>query len=143
MTMRIDSRMFGFIPPMIRNGLKSLPPVKRITGAVLNDFGIPKSALEFLNYPTRFDSRETERVLKGTGIEVPRLSDYAPAIWDFWERKLDPDLYKIIRYKAPFKVKFVSSLVQLLVLAWPQHINLLKLALLFVSLHVPKKHLIK
>jgi len=94
MTMRIDSRMFGFIPPMIRNGLKSLPPVKRITGAVLNDFGIPKSALEFLNYPTRFDSRETERVLKGTGIEVPRLSDYAPAIWDFWERKLDPDLYK-------------------------------------------------
>lgn len=94
MTMRIDSRMFGFIPPMIRNGLKGLPPVKRITGAVLNDLGIPKSALEFLSYPTRFDSRETERVLKGTGIEVPRLPDYAPAIWDFWERKLDPDLYK-------------------------------------------------
>ena len=94
MTMRVDSRMFGFIPPMIRNGLKSLPPVKRITGSVLNDFGIPQSALEFLNYPTRFDSRETERVLKGTGIEVPRLPDYAPAIWDFWERKLDPDLYK-------------------------------------------------
>ncbi|MFT7184818.1 MAG: NAD(P)-dependent dehydrogenase (short-subunit alcohol dehydrogenase family) [Pseudohongiellaceae bacterium] len=94
MTMRIDSRMFGFIPPMIRNGLKSLPPVKRITRAVLNDFGIPQSALEFLSYPTRFDSRETERVLKGTGIDVPRLSDYAPAIWDYWERKLDPDLYK-------------------------------------------------
>jgi len=94
MTMRIDSRMFGFIPPMIRNGLKSLPPVKRITKAVLNDFGIPQSAMEFLNYPTRFDSRETERVLKGTGIEVPRLPDYAPAIWDYWERKLDPDLYK-------------------------------------------------
>ena len=94
MTMRVDSRMFGFIPPMIRNGIKSLPPIKRITGAVLNDFGIPQSAMEFLNYPTRFDSRETERVLKGTGIEVPRLSDYAPAIWDFWERKLDPDLYK-------------------------------------------------
>ncbi len=94
MTMRVDSRMFGFIPPMIRNGLKNLPPIKRITGAVLNDFGIPQSALEFLNYPTRFDSRETERVLKGTGIEVPRLSDYAPAIWDFWERNLDPDLHK-------------------------------------------------
>lgn len=94
MTMRIDSRMFGFIPPMIRNGLKSLPPVKRITRAVLNDFGIPQSALDFISYPTRFDSREAERVLKGTGIEVPRLEDYAPAIWDYWERKLDPDLYK-------------------------------------------------
>lgn len=94
MTMRIDSRMFGFVPPMIRNGIKNLPPVKRITGALLNDFGIPSSALEFINYPTRFDSRETERVLEGTGIEVPRLSDYAPAIWDFWERNLDPDLHK-------------------------------------------------
>jgi len=94
MTMRIDSRMFGFVPPMIRNGIKNLPPVKRITSALLNDFGIPDSAMEFINYPTRFDSRETERVLSGSGIEVPRLSDYAPAIWDYWERNLDPDLYK-------------------------------------------------
>ena len=94
MTMRIDSQMFGFIPSMVRNGLKNLPPVKRITGAILNDLGIPDSALGFINYPTRFDSRETERVLKGTGIEVPRLDSYAPAIWDFWERNLDPDLYK-------------------------------------------------
>lgn len=94
MTMRIDSRMFGFVPPMIRNGLKSLPPVKRITGALLTDFGIPNSAMEFINYPTRFDSRETERVLKDSGIEVPRLESYAPAIWDYWERNLDPDLHK-------------------------------------------------
>jgi NAD(P)-dependent dehydrogenase (short-subunit alcohol dehydrogenase family) len=94
MTMRIDAQMFGFIPSMIRNGLKNLPPVKRLTGALLNDFGIPASALEFINYPTRFDSRETERVLQDTGIEVPRLESYAPVIWDFWERKLDPDLYK-------------------------------------------------
>ena len=94
MTMRVDSRMFGFIPSMVRNGIKNLPPVKRITGALLNDMGIPQSAMGFINYPTKFDSRETERVLKGSGIEVPRLPDYAPAIWDFWERKLDPDLYK-------------------------------------------------
>jgi len=94
MTMRIDSQMFGFIPAMIRNGVKNLPPVKRITKTLLNDFGIPDSALEFINYPTRFDARETERVLKDSGIEVPRLSSYAPAIWDFWERNLDPDLYK-------------------------------------------------
>jgi len=94
MTMRIDSRMFGFVPSAIRNGLKNLPPVKRITGALLNDFGVPESAMAFINYPTRFDSRETERVLAGSGIEVPRLPDYAPAIWDFWERKLDPDLNK-------------------------------------------------
>ncbi len=105
MAMRIDSRMFGFIPPMIRKGIKNLPPVKRITGAVLNDFGIPASAMEFINYPTRFDSRETERVLKGTGIEVPRLPDYAAAIWDFWERNLDPDLHKDRTLKGTVKDK--------------------------------------
>ena len=94
MAMRIDSRMFGFVPPFIRQSLKNLPPVKRLTGAVLDDLGIPPSVMSFINYPTRFDARETERVLKGSGIEVPRLPDYAPAIWDYWERHLDPDLFK-------------------------------------------------
>ena len=94
MGMRIDSRMFGFIPPFIRQSLKNLPPVKRLVSAILDDMGIPRSVMSFINYPTRFDSRETERVLKGTGIEVPRLESYAPAIWDYWERHLDPDLFK-------------------------------------------------
>lgn len=94
MAMRIDSRMFGFIPPMIRQGVKNLPPVKRISQALLEDMGIPRSVMAFINYPTRFDTREVERALAGTGIEVPRLPDYAPVIWDYWERKLDPDLYK-------------------------------------------------
>lgn len=94
MAMRIDSRMFGFIPPFIRQSLKNLPPVKRLTSAILDDMGIPPSVLSFINYPTKFDARETERVLKGTGIEVPKLEEYADVIWDFWERNLDPDLFK-------------------------------------------------
>jgi NAD(P)-dependent dehydrogenase (short-subunit alcohol dehydrogenase family) len=94
MAMRIDSRMFGFVPPFIRQSLKNLPPVKRLTSALLDDMGIPPSVLSFINYPTKFDARETERVLKGTGIEVPRLEDYSATIWDFWERNLDPDLFR-------------------------------------------------
>jgi NAD(P)-dependent dehydrogenase (short-subunit alcohol dehydrogenase family) len=94
MAMRIDSRMFGFVPPFIRQSLKNLPPVKRLTSAVLDDMGIPRSVLSFINYPTKFDARETERVLKDTGIEVPRLEDYSAVIWDYWERNLDPDLFK-------------------------------------------------
>ncbi len=94
MGMRIDSRMFGFIPPFIRQSLKNLPPVKRITGAIMDDLGIPASVMSFINYPTRFDARETERALAGTGIEVPRLTDYSPVLWDYWERNMDPDLFK-------------------------------------------------
>jgi NAD(P)-dependent dehydrogenase (short-subunit alcohol dehydrogenase family) len=46
-----------------------------------------------INYPTRFDCRETERALKGTKIRVPDLQDYAWRLWDYWERHLDPDLF--------------------------------------------------
>jgi NAD(P)-dependent dehydrogenase (short-subunit alcohol dehydrogenase family) len=47
----------------------------------------------FINYPTRFDSRETQRALNGTGIACPPLESYAAPIWDYWERKLDPSLF--------------------------------------------------
>ena len=93
MTMRLDARMFGFIPPMIKQALAGLPPVKRFTSAMLRDLGIPTEALRLINYPTRFDCRETERALKGTKIRVPDLHDYAWRLWDYWERHLDPDLF--------------------------------------------------
>jgi NAD(P)-dependent dehydrogenase (short-subunit alcohol dehydrogenase family) len=46
-----------------------------------------------VNYPTRFDRRELDAVLKGSGIECPNLRDYAWRLWDYWERHLDPDLF--------------------------------------------------
>ena len=51
--MRIDSRMFEFVPKQVRTGLTMLPPVKRISDAVLADLGIPRSVLVYINYPTR------------------------------------------------------------------------------------------
>jgi len=49
--------------------------------------------LTFVNYPTRFDCRETLAALKSTRIECPNLKDYAWRLWDYWERHLDPDLH--------------------------------------------------
>ena len=93
MSLRIDARMFAFLPGAVRAGVGSLPPVRRMTGMLLRDFRIPKETLKFITYPTRFDSRETERALKGSGIRVPRLEEYAWRLWDYWERHLDPDLF--------------------------------------------------
>ena len=93
MTMRIDSRIFSFVPQVVKQGLNMLPPVRRITGQVLKDLGIPRDMLGMINYPTRFDSRETEAALKGSKISVPRLDKYAWVLWDYWERHLDPDLF--------------------------------------------------
>ena len=92
--MRIDSRMFDFIPKQVRGGLTMLPPVKRITDQVLADLGIPRSVLVYINYPTDFDSTKTQEALEGTGISVPPLRGYADKLWDYWERNLDPDLFK-------------------------------------------------
>ncbi|GAA0706842.1 SDR family oxidoreductase [Dokdonella soli] len=93
MTMRLDARMFGFIPGSVRAALGNLPPVKRVINVLLRDLGIPAAVMQFINYPTRFDCRETERALKGTKIKLPKLDDYAWRLWDYWERHLDPDLF--------------------------------------------------
>lgn len=91
--MRVDARMFGFIPPVVKNGLAKLPPVERIKKQFLLDFQIPPEAVEFINYPTKFDSREAQRELEGSGVSCPRLDQYAGVVWDYWARNLDSDLF--------------------------------------------------
>jgi NAD(P)-dependent dehydrogenase (short-subunit alcohol dehydrogenase family) len=93
MTMRLNARMFGFIPAPIIYGIGSLAPVKRIIRAVLTDLGIPKDVFQFINWPTRYDNREAAKALKGSGITVPHIETYAAKLWDYWERNLDPDLF--------------------------------------------------
>jgi len=93
MSMRIDARLINYIPAVIKQGLMMLPPARRISRQILHDLGMPADVLQFINYPTRFDSRETEAALKGSGISVPPLDGYAWRLWDYWERHLDPDLF--------------------------------------------------
>ena len=61
---------------------------------MLADFGVPRSVLIYVNWPTEFDSRQTQAALEGSGISVPPLKAYAGKLWDYWERHLDPDLYR-------------------------------------------------
>ena len=92
-TLRINAAMFGFIPGALAKGLMSLTPFRRIRKLALHELGLPDDILTFVNYPTRFDSRETHKVLAKGGVKVPRLEDYAWRLWDYWERHLDPDLF--------------------------------------------------
>ena len=92
-TLRINAALLGFIPNSVKKGLLALTPVRRIKNAIMKDLGVPDDILTFVNYPTRFDARETTAALKGTKIQCPRLEDYAYRLWDYWERNLDPDLF--------------------------------------------------
>ncbi len=94
MSMRLDPQMLDVVPPAVRGGLMMLPPVKRISDSVLHDLGIPREVLVYINYPTKFDCSNTLEALEGTDIAVPPLASYADTLWDYWERNLDPDLFK-------------------------------------------------
>ncbi len=93
MNLFVNAALLGFIPKSVKKGLMAVAPVRRIRNAVMKDLGLPEDMLTFVNYPTRFDCRETLAALKGTGIECPNLKDYAWRLWDYWERHLDPDLH--------------------------------------------------
>src|SRR5215470_16132093 len=92
MSLYVNAALLGFIPNSIKKSLLALTPVRRIRAAVLKDLGLPEDILTFVNYPTRFDCRDAQGALKGTGIAVPPLESYAWRLWDYWERHLDPDL---------------------------------------------------
>jgi len=109
--MRVNAALLGFIPNSVKKGMLSLTPVRRIRNAVMKDLGLPEDIITFVNYPTRFDCRQTTAALKGTGIECPRLPDYAWRLWDYWERNLDPDLFidRTLKGKVGGKVVLVTG----------------------------------
>lgn len=93
MNLFVNAALLGFIPRSVKKGLLAIAPVRRVRNAVMKDLGLPEDILEFVNYPTRFDAREAQAMLKGSGIACPNLKDYAWRLWDYWERHLDPDLH--------------------------------------------------
>jgi NAD(P)-dependent dehydrogenase (short-subunit alcohol dehydrogenase family) len=92
--MRIDARMLKLIPKDVRNLVMELPPVRRILEQIMHDLGIPMQLLDYVTFPTRFDCHDTQRALRGSRITCPPVDSYAPALWDYWERHLDPDLFR-------------------------------------------------
>jgi NAD(P)-dependent dehydrogenase (short-subunit alcohol dehydrogenase family) len=93
MNLFVNAALLGFIPKSVKKGLMALAPVRRIRRAVMKDLGLPEDIFTFINFPTRYDRRELDKVLQGSGIECPNLNDYAWVLWDYWERHMDPDLF--------------------------------------------------
>ena len=111
MAMRINAALLGFIPRSVRKTLMALTPVRRIRNAIMKDLGLPEDIMQFVNYPTRFDCKETEKLLAGSGISVPPLDSYAWKLWDYWERRMDPDLFidRSLRGRVGGKVVLITG----------------------------------
>jgi len=92
--LRIDRQLTSMLPKGVLYFAMQLPQVKQIRRQFLADFGIPDEILGYIALTQTFDTRDAQRALAGSGIEIPPLDDYAWRLWDHWERRLDPDLFK-------------------------------------------------
>jgi NAD(P)-dependent dehydrogenase (short-subunit alcohol dehydrogenase family) len=94
MAVRVDKRMTDMLPKGVLSMVMQIPTLKDIRRQYLGSLGIPESVLEFAGFTAKFDARDTLRALEGSGITLPPLESYSDKLWDYWERNLDPDLYK-------------------------------------------------
>ncbi|HET7590743.1 MAG TPA: SDR family oxidoreductase [Solirubrobacterales bacterium] len=107
MAVRLDTDVTEPATGAMRTALRLLPPARRVAKAALNQLGLPPEVLTYVDYPTSFDSTQAQKALKGSGIEVPPLESYASRVWDYWERNLDPDLFKDRSLSAAVRGKVV------------------------------------
>ena len=90
----VDARGLGILPRRPLSLLMALPPARGLRRALLAEVGIPDQVLGYIGLTAEFDTRATQRALRGSEIELAPLEDYAAKLWNYWERKLDPDLFK-------------------------------------------------
>jgi len=94
LTLRLEAGAIEALDPLRRLARERLQPLRHHGAQLLRELAIPASLIDLLNYPTRFDGTQAQRLLGEAGIHVPPLEDYAWRLWDYWERHLDPDLFK-------------------------------------------------
>ena len=115
-SVRVPPVAIEALEPVLKAGLTATPLSDAVLDRVLADFGVPRSVLVYVNYPTHFDSRQTQAALQGTDISVPPLEAYAGKLWDYWERHLDPDLFrdKTLMGAARGRLGLVGGLAQII-----------------------------
>jgi NAD(P)-dependent dehydrogenase (short-subunit alcohol dehydrogenase family) len=92
--MRVDKKLTSMLPKGAMHYALQIPALKGVRKSLLADLGIPDEILDEVAFTFKFDTRRAFRALQGSGIELPPLDSYAGKLWDYWERNLDPDLFK-------------------------------------------------
>ena len=80
----IEQELPDAVIKRLPHGLVHSPLGHAVGKRLLGPLGIPPEALEFITYPTRFDSRKTRALLDQKGIQCPDFQDYADVLWRHW-----------------------------------------------------------
>ena len=75
----------------VADQLGRVPEVVELRDAVLTEIGIPPEVLPHMGFHTVFDDAATRAELAEAGIRCPNFADYAPALYQYWRERLDPN----------------------------------------------------
>ncbi|HUA11089.1 MAG TPA: SDR family oxidoreductase [Solirubrobacteraceae bacterium] len=92
-TVAIDKSLVDPLPKWPLKLTLALPPWRQLSALALRDLGIPRQILPHLELVPTFATEQTGEVLAGSPFErPPSIKQYAPRLWDYWEREMEPDL---------------------------------------------------
>ncbi|MCV7199652.1 SDR family oxidoreductase [Mycobacterium angelicum] len=84
--------MLGSLPrSMAAPVLKASGRAKVLRSMAATQLGIPPEIFDVVDTAATFTDDNTRNALRGSGIEVPEFSGYAPTLWHYWAEHLDPD----------------------------------------------------
>jgi NAD(P)-dependent dehydrogenase (short-subunit alcohol dehydrogenase family) len=90
-TLRVDRRAFGLLPMGFGEMLGSWRVVQALKRQLLEGVRVPEAAVSYFNSRARFSADHAQSALAGSGVSCPPLHSYAWKVWDYWERRLDPE----------------------------------------------------
>jgi hypothetical protein len=106
--MRINARMFAFVPAPASHGLMAQPAAGAAhQGMLLRDLGMPARRDEVHQLPDPLRLPRDRARAQGQRHRRAAAGDYAWRLWDYWERHLDPDLFIDRTLKGQVKGKVV------------------------------------
>ncbi len=90
-SLRIDSRAGAMLPKEMTGMLQHWKVAQTLKRRLLEGVRIPEEALRYVSNRARFTCEKAQAALEGTGVACPPLHSYAWKVWDYWERRLDPE----------------------------------------------------
>ena len=90
-TLRVDSRAGAMLPKEMTGMLQHWRVAQTLKRRLLEGVRIPEAALAYVTNRARFTCDRATIELEGAGIACPPLHTYAWKVWDYWERRLDPE----------------------------------------------------
>ncbi len=93
--MRVDKKLTSMLPKGVLGYAMQIPALKGVRKSVLADLGIPDEILDDVAFDREVRLRATPSARwPARASSCPPLDSYADKLWDYWERNLDPDLFK-------------------------------------------------